>query len=198
MGTFGDLAAFSFYPTKNLGAFGDAGMVVTPSADLAEKVRRLREYGWGPGRLSTMPGVNARLDELQAAILRIRLADLPADNRRRVEIAGAYDAALRGSALALPARADGAGHVYHQYVCRTPSREALREHLRARGIETAVHYPRPVHLEPGYAGRILHHGLEVTERLAKEVLSLPMHPWLGDMDVARVTREATAFRPTAP
>jgi dTDP-4-amino-4,6-dideoxygalactose transaminase len=193
-GGLADIAAFSFYPTKNLGAFGDGGMVVTADASLAASVRRLREYGWDPRPISEAPGLCSRLDELQAAILRVGLRALAGDNARRREIAAAYDRGLSGLELGLPTLRAGTDAVYHQYVCRSARRDELREWLDARGIETAVHYPVPVHLQPAYAGRVICPGpLTVTEKLAREVVSLPLHPWLGDANVERVAREVRAF-----
>jgi dTDP-4-amino-4,6-dideoxygalactose transaminase len=187
-GSFGDLAAFSFYPTKNLGAFGDGGMVVTSDHHLAERLRELREYGWRERYVSHIAGTNSRLDELQAAALRVKLAALDADNARRVAIADAYDAGLSGLPLALPARRAGASHVFHQYVVRAAERDALRDALRRHGIGTNIHYPVPVHLQPAYRGRVAldSRGLRESERAAREVLSLPMFPQLDDEASARV------------
>jgi dTDP-4-amino-4,6-dideoxygalactose transaminase len=188
LGSIGDLAAFSFYPTKNLGALGDGGMVVTEDDGLAERMKALREYGWRERYVSDICGLNSRLDELQAAILRVKLAVLDADNARRDAIAFAYDRGLAGLPLELPARRGAASHVFHQYVVRTPRRDALREALKARGIGTNIHYPMPVHLQPAYHGRLAlgPSGLGESERAAREVLSLPIYPQLGDEAVAQV------------
>jgi dTDP-4-amino-4,6-dideoxygalactose transaminase len=187
-GSIGELAAFSFYPTKNLGALGDGGMVVTEDDALAERLRALREYGWRERYVSAIAGMNSRLDELQAAILRVKLGALDADNARREAIAFAYDRGLAGLPLDLPARRPGSSHVFHQYVVRTPRRDALREALKARGIGTNIHYPVPVHLQPAYHGRLAigPSGLDESERAAHEVLSLPIFPQLGDAEVAQV------------
>jgi dTDP-4-amino-4,6-dideoxygalactose transaminase len=193
-GGLAEIAAFSFYPTKNLGAFGDGGMVVTSDASLAASVRRLRTYGWDPRPISAVPGVCSRLDELQAAVLRVGLRALPGDNARRREIAKCYNRSLSGLELGLPVERQGTDAAYHQYVCLSARRDELRQWLDARGIETAVHYPVPVHLQPAFAGRVSCPGpLTVTEKLAREVVSLPLHPWLGDADVARVVRQVRAF-----
>jgi dTDP-4-amino-4,6-dideoxygalactose transaminase len=188
LGSLGDIAAFSLYPTKNLGALGDGGIVVTDDEALAASVRALREYGWRERYVSDTTGMNSRLDELQAAPLRVKLGALDADNARRQAIAAAYDAGLQGPDLALPLRRAEATHVYHQYVVRSPRRDALRAALKARGIGTNVHYPVPVHLQPAYRGRIAEgpSGLAESERAAREVLSLPMYPQLGDAEVDRV------------
>jgi len=196
-GSLGDLAAFSFYPTKNLGALGDGGMVVTSDDALAGRLVALREYGWRERYVSDVPGMNSRLDELQAAVLRVKLAALDADNISRAAVADAYDRGLDGLPLALPARRRGASHAFHQYVVRSPRRDLLRERLKARGIGTNIHYPVPVHLQPAYRDRVAlgPAGLGESERAARNVLSLPMFPQLAAADVARVVtalREAVA------
>ncbi len=187
-GSLGDLAAFSFYPTKNLGALGDGGMVATADDGLAERLRALREYGWRERYVSDIAGANSRLDELQAAVLRVKLGRLDAHNARRAALAAAYDRGLAGLGLALPLRRGGTSHVFHQYVIRAPARDALRERLLARGIGSNIHYPVPVHLQPAYRGRLATGpaGLRESERAAHEVLSLPLYPELGDEAVARV------------
>jgi dTDP-4-amino-4,6-dideoxygalactose transaminase len=188
LGSLGDIAAFSFYPTKNLGALGDGGAVVTGDAALAERVHALREYGWRERYVSDIAGMNSRLDELQAAILAVKLGALDADNARRAAIADAYDAGLAGLPLGLPTRRPGASHVFHQYVVRSPARDRLRAALAERGIGSNVHYPVPVHLQPAYQGRVAigPSGLGRSEQAAREVLSLPIYPQLGDAAVARV------------
>jgi dTDP-4-amino-4,6-dideoxygalactose transaminase len=186
-GTLGDIAAFSFYPTKNLGALGDGGAVVTNDPTLAERTRLLREYGWKQRYVSDMPGLNSRLDELQAAILRVKLRYLDTENVRRREIAARYDVGLAGSGLRLPVTAMGTTHVYHQYVIRHPERDAFRRALSERGVGTLVHYPVAVHQQPAYEGRVeIGDGLPVTERVAAEVVSLPMFPELRDQQVDEV------------
>ena len=147
VGSIGRVAAFSFYPTKNLGAIGDGGMVLTGDDGLAERLRALRQYGWRSRYVSDITGVNSRLDEIQAAVLRVRLTMLEAENQRRREIAAAYDSGLAGLPLQLPARRPDATPVFHQYVVRTPQRDALQRALAERGIGTNIHYPVPVHLQ---------------------------------------------------
>ena len=179
-GTFGDAAAFSFYPTKNLGALGDGGAVVTEDSAVEREVRLLREYGWQERYVSVVPGGNSRLDEIQAAVLRAKLPHLDGDNGARRALAALYDSRLRGGGVDLPATAPGCGHVYHQYVIRTAGRDALRARLRDMGIGTIVHYPVPVHLQPAYKGRRTGPGgLPNTESLAARILSLPMFPELS-------------------
>jgi dTDP-4-amino-4,6-dideoxygalactose transaminase len=181
-GAWGQLAAFSFYPTKNLGAFGDGGAVAGTDAALVEKVRLLRQYGWRRRYVSDQPGRNSRLDELQSAILRVRLPRLDADNARRAALAARYSERLRGAPLTLPAAAGDRTHVWHQYVVRTPQREELRARLEAQGVRCGVLYPVPLHRQPAYHRPEL--SLPVTERACAEVLSLPLHPGLdpGDVD----------------
>jgi dTDP-4-amino-4,6-dideoxygalactose transaminase len=188
LGTLGAAAAFSLYPTKNLGALGDAGILATPDEVLAERIAAIRQYGWKSRYISDMVGVNSRLDELQAAVLRVRLPLLEGMNARRGEIAAAYDAALAGTSLVPPARRADATHVFHQYVVRSPERDALAARLKEQGIGTGIHYPVPVHLQPAYLNRVALGPARCTETEAasREVLSLPMFPELTDGQVARV------------
>jgi dTDP-4-amino-4,6-dideoxygalactose transaminase len=188
VGVFGDAAAFSFYPTKNLGALGDGGAVVTNDAEVAGRVGLLREYGWRERYVSDQPGFNSRLDELQAAVLRVKLKYLDEENARRREIARMYDDRLAPTSLRLPERPGGIESVYHQYVARCDERDGLREHLREQGVGTLVHYPVPVHLQPAYRNRVpVHRGaLPATEQAARQVLSLPMHAQLSDAQVEHV------------
>ena len=191
VGTFGKAAAFSFYPTKNLGAIGDGGAVATSDARLAEQVHLLRQYGWRQRYVSESPGKNSRLDELQAAILRVKLARLDADNQRRRALAGEYLRRLAGARLELPAVAPDCESVWHQFVVRTPAREALRTHLAGAGIETAVLYPVPIHRQPAYRDDDLH--LPATEQACRELLCLPMHPGLGLADIDTVCRQILSW-----
>jgi len=193
-GALGDAAAFSFYPTKNLGALGDGGAITTDDADLASACRRLRQYGWDAERNSQAPGVNSRLDEIQASVLRVKLRTLSGEIERRREIAARYSAALRVGRLTLPSEAPGARHAFHLYVVRAPDRARLGAELGRRGIGTAVHYPIPVHRQPGYAGRLRCGSLGITERAACEVLSLPVYPELSDSEVDTVIEAALAAR----
>ena len=188
VGTFTQVATFSFYPTKNLGALGDGGMLATQDASLGADIAALRQYGWRTHYVSDAVGVNSRLDELQAAILRVKLQHLDAQNARRQAIATRYDAALRGTAVAPPARRDGVGHVFHLYVLRTPDRASFQAHMRAAGVGTGIHYPSPVHLQPAYRGRVSlgPSGCRATEVAAEQVVSLPMYPELTDSQVSHV------------
>jgi dTDP-4-amino-4,6-dideoxygalactose transaminase len=188
VGTFGAAAAFSCYPTKNLGALGDGGVVATADPALAERLAALRQYGWRRPYVSDEAGVNSRLDELQAAILRVKLAHLDTQNARRRAIAAAYDAALAGSPVAAPWRRPGTEPVFHLYVVQAAARDALRARLAAAGIGTALHYPVPVHEQPAYRGRVRlgPAGCQETTLLAGRILSLPMFPELPDAAVAVV------------
>jgi dTDP-4-amino-4,6-dideoxygalactose transaminase len=188
VGVFGDAAAFSFYPTKNLGALGDGGAVVTNDAEVADRVALSREYGWRERYVSDVAGFNSRLDELQAAVLRVKLKYLDDENARRREIARIYDDRLAPTSLRLPERPVGVESVYHQYVARCDERDSLRDHLREQGVGTLVHYPVPVHLQPAYRNRVPTHrgALPATEQAARQVLSLPMHAQLSDTQVERV------------
>ena len=188
VGTFTELATFSFYPTKNLGALGDGGMVATRDTQLAAEIAALRQYGWHTHYISDAVGVNSRLDELQAAVLRVKLGHLDAQNARRQAIAGMYDAALQGTSLAPPARRGAAGHVFHLYVVRCRERAAVQQRLREAGIGTGIHYPSPVHLQPAYGGRLVlgPSHCRATELAAEQVLSLPIYPELTDDQVEQV------------
>jgi dTDP-4-amino-4,6-dideoxygalactose transaminase len=187
-GTLSDIAAFSFYPTKNLGALGDGGALSTNDASLAERARALREYGWRSRYVSDEPGINSRLDELQAAILRVKLRYLDEENLRRRRIAATYDERLTKASYRLPASGPDMSHVYHQYVIRAPDRNALRARLAERGVNTLIHYPLAVHQQPAYAGRLAMApgGLPVTEAACREVLSIPVQPELTDEEVNAV------------
>jgi len=194
VGTFGDFAAFSFYPTKNLGALGDGGAVFTRDGKLAGIVRQLRQYGWRERYVSEIHGRNSRLDELQAAILRVKLKHLDAENATRRRLADRYLARLENAKLRLPKVVTGQTHVFHQFTVRTPKREALRAYLLERGIGCGVLYPVPVHRQPAFADAGLL--LPETERACAEVLCLPCHPALSTGDVDRVCDEILRWTTT--
>lgn len=194
VGTMGDAAAFSFYPTKNLGAMGDGGAVATSRADVAERLRLLRQYGWKERYISDVPGYNSRLDELQAAILRVRLRHLDEENDARHRLAAAYDAHLADLPIVRPVPRPEDHHVYHLYAIQTERRDELRAFLQGRGIGTAVHYPVPVHRQPAYER--LGYGLgslPVTERAAERLVSLPMYPDLSPDAPALVVAAIAEF-----
>jgi len=179
-GSIGRLACFSFYPGKNLGAYGDGGMVTTSDPALVERIRRLRNYGERSKYEHVVKGVNSRLDGLQAAFLSVKLRHLPAWNESRVRHAEAYGAELEGIGdLQLPQRSPNSSHVYHLFVVETEYRDALREHLTEQGIQTGIHYPIPIHLQEAYSDLGLAAGaFPVSEQLARRTLSLPMFPEL--------------------
>ena len=187
VGTFGDAATWSFYPTKNLGALGDGGLVTTARDDVAERVRRLRMYGYATRNDALEPGFNSRLDELQAAFLSERLLRLPGANRRRAALAALYDDRLRGAVETPPPAAAGVVPCHHLYVVRVAERDAVRRRLSAAGIGTDVHYPRAVHEQPAFAS-FPRGPLPETERAAREVLSLPLYPEMSDGEVEDVAR----------
>ena len=196
-GQLGDAAAFSFYPGKNLGALGDGGAVTTNDDALAEQIRTLRNYGSKVKYYNEVPGYNSRLDELQAALLSVKLPKLPADNERRRAIAALYTRELAGiPGLQLPHVPDWAVPVWHLYVVRHARRDALAKTLAEQGIGTVVHYPVPPHLQPAYAGLGFKQGdFPIAEAIHREVLSLPMGPTLSDeqaLQVAAAVRAALA------
>ena len=182
------LGCFSFYPSKNLGAFGDGGAVTTNDDALAERLRQIRNGGQTDRYLHAILGVNSRLDELQAAILRAQLPHLEAMNARRREIAARYTAGLAGlTGLTLPrAEPSDMRFVYHLYVVRSAARDALRQALAARGIAAQVHYPIPAHRQPAFAANAVGVSLPATDRASQEVLSLPMYPELSNAEVDEV------------
>jgi dTDP-4-amino-4,6-dideoxygalactose transaminase len=196
VGTFGDVAAFSLYPAKNLGAFGDAGILVTDDEGLAERLRLLRNYGSPIKYHHMLPGFNRRLDTLQARILSIKLEYLDGWNAQRRASAAYYHAALGSLAPAVqhPFENEDCQAVYHLYVIRSSNRDALQRHLGAAGIGTVIHYPIPIHLQPAFAH--LGHGqgaFPVTEQLANTILSLPMYPGITEADQHRVVRSIADF-----
>ncbi|MBK5276391.1 MAG: DegT/DnrJ/EryC1/StrS family aminotransferase [Desulfuromonadales bacterium] len=187
-GVLGDAAGFSFYPGKNLGAYGDGGAVITNDASLAELVRALRNYGSREKYVNIVKGGNSRLDELQAAFLRVKLNHLDRWNCQRQSHASYYTSALAGIGLLLPDEADNAGSVWHLYVVRTTKREHLQKSLKEKGIDTLIHYPIPPHLQKAYVE--LGHGtgsFPLAERMAEQVLSLPLWPQMSEENRFRVS-----------
>jgi len=194
VGGIATAGVFSFYPTKNLGAYGDGGAIVTNDPDLADRVRLLRQYGWRQQYHSVVRGLNSRLDEIQAAILRVKLRHLDTWNAQRRRLAHHYSALLVGSPLHLPQSQPYADHVFHLYVVRSTQRDALREHLKQAGIGTGIHYPLPAHLQPAYASLGGRPGdLPVTEQAAREVLSLPLYPELTVGQIEAVSAYILGF-----
>lgn len=195
-GNLGDAAAFSFYPTKNLGAFGDAGAVVTNDDALAERVRLLRNYGSRTKYYNEVKGVNSRLDPIQASLLRVKLRYLETWNAQRGKVAQQYLQALSEcSDLILPSVAPATEPVWHQFVVRHRLRDKLQAHLQEAGVGTLVHYPVPPHLSGAYADSGWKRGdFPITEELADTVLSIPMGPHLGDEEIAFVIRTLQEFK----
>jgi dTDP-4-amino-4,6-dideoxygalactose transaminase len=191
VGSLGVAACFSFYPTKNLGALGDGGAIATNDAALADKLRRLRNGGQASKYQHVEFGVNSRLDELQAAILRARLPLMPAWTARRRAIAASYRAALPGAHVTVPAEHE-AGHVYHLFPVLTPRRDAFQAHLSARGIGTLVHYPIPLTRQGAFA-TAPPADCPHADRAAEHVCSLPLHPHLSEADAARIADAVRAF-----
>ncbi len=193
VGSIGDVGVFSFYPTKNLGAIGDGGMVVTKNKDIADRVRMLRVYGEKPRYVSQMIGINSRLDELQAAILLAKLPHVEEWNKRRRKLAALYRRLLRSPKL-LRLPTDEAGHVYHLFVIRAKKRDALAAFLEKKGIGTAIHYPTPIHLQPslGYLG-YKRGDFPRTEELTGEILSLPLYPELTQKEIYEICSTICAF-----
>jgi len=189
IGTLGKASVWSFYPTKNLGALGDAGAIWTSEAALAEKLRRLREYGWRKRHISEQAGINSRLDEIQAAMLRVKLPQLARHNERRRELAAQYDASLK--CVRFPVVREGCVHAFHQYVIRSAHRDALLAHLKWHGVPAAVHYPVALHQQPAFASA---ETFPVAEKAVNEVLSLPMHPYLSDAAIEAVCGVMEGFQ----
>lgn len=193
-GTFGDIACFSFYPTKNLGAYGDGGMIVTSDTKLADAARRLRTYGMEKTYYAYEEGYNSRLDELQAAVLNIKLPHTDAWNARRKEIASYYLENITNRHIMLPRLNTGVSHVFHLFVIRTKGRERLKRYLQRHGIGCGVHYPFPIHLQKAYAFLGYKNGdLPETESAAQDILSLPIFPELTDKELRHIVAKINAF-----
>jgi dTDP-3-amino-3,4,6-trideoxy-alpha-D-glucose transaminase len=195
VGTFGEFGCFSFYPTKNLGAWGDGGAIVTDDPALARQVKLLRSHGEEPRYHHQIVGTTARLDALQAAILRVKLRRLENANGARRRLGAALREGLEGTSVELPAPAsDDGDHVYHLFIVRTPQREALRAFLGERGIATAVHYPFPIHRTGAYAELGQGPGsLPAVEELAEQICTLPLFPSMSDDEVARIVQAVQDF-----
>ena len=193
-GALGDAAGWSFYPGKNLGAYGDAGAITTDDDALADRVRELRNYGSRTKYYNSRKGFNSRLDEMQAALLRVKLRHLDEWNARRLKVAATYLERLEGAGLILPLVAEGAKPVWHQFVIRSDRRDELREHLKSAGIQTLIHYPVPPHLQEAYGEMALPKGsFPLTEAIHGEVLSLPIGPHMPESNISRVVQAARAF-----
>jgi len=184
VGTMGDIGCFSFYPTKNLGALGDGGGIITNDSSIAEHLRQLRQYGWDFERVAQTSSGVSRLDEIQAAVLRVKLKYLDDSNAKRRHIALSYNELLKNSSLTLPQERDNCQHVYHLYVVRSDNRDKNMDDLAEKNIFGGIHYTHPVHMHPGYEMqfRIASEGLFVTDKIVKEILTLPLYPEL-DFDM---------------
>lgn len=196
VGGSGRLTCFSFYPGKNLGAYGDAGIVTCNDPAQAERLRLLREHGSPAKYVHLIVGTNARLDAIQAAALSVKLRHLPEWNARRVQNARAYAASLRGTSIHVPEVPPDREHNFHLFVVRVKNRDALRRHLRECGIGTGIHYPEPLHLTPAYRNELAYprqDSLPVSEALAPEILSLPMYPELSDSQIEQVSEALLEF-----
>ncbi len=192
-GSLGDAAGFSFYPTKNLGALGDAGCVTTDDDHLAEKIRFLRNYGSGEKYRNRYQGVNSRLDEVQAAVLRVKLRHLDQENHRRRLIAKRYVEEIKNDRIMLPQFKDDGAHVWHLFVIRCKARDRIQEYLKEKGIGTMIHYPIPPHRQEALLELS---GLElpVTEQIHREVLSLPLNPAMADDEVEQVIKAVNSWQ----
>jgi dTDP-4-amino-4,6-dideoxygalactose transaminase len=193
-GALGDAAGFSFYPSKNLGALGDGGAVMTQDPRLAAMVRILANYGSDKKYVMDFKGVNSRLDELQAAVLSLKLKRLDEDNAKRNAVATRYLAEIHNSLVQLPEAGATGEHVWHIFAVRSSVRDALQEHLKHGGIETGIHYPIPPHHQKAYATGMIHGMLPITESLSQTVLSLPMSPLMSDEEVSAVVHAVNSFQ----
>jgi dTDP-4-amino-4,6-dideoxygalactose transaminase len=191
-GSFGDAAGFSFYPGKNLGALGDAGAVTTNDPDLAAMVRALGNYGSHTKYVNEMTGVNSRLDEMQAVLLRVRLAHLDEDTKKRRAVARAYLAGMNHPGITLPVTEVDESHVFHLFTVRTPRRDALKAHLEQNGVQTLIHYPIPPHKQKAYTSWATR-SLPITEAIHREILSLPMGPTLSTGEIEQVVAAVNGF-----
>lgn len=186
VGSIGHAGCFSFYPTKNLGAYGDGGMVITNDEALAKKLKMAGNYGMSKKDHQDFVGINSRMDEIQAAILRAKLARLEDWNEKRRETAAIYNSLLQDSHVVRPVEMGYAKHVYHQYVIRLEKRDELQRRLAKEGVQALIHYPVPVHLQKSYIDLGFTDDLFASEKASREVLSLPMHPWLTTGEVEGV------------
>jgi dTDP-4-amino-4,6-dideoxygalactose transaminase len=189
VGTFGDVSGFSFYPTKNLGCYGDGGIIVTDSEAVYKKAMMIRNYGQSDKHVHDIEGFNTRLDELQAKLLHIKLAHLDAWNNKRRYNAELYKKELSDLPVVLPDEAPWARHVYHLYVIRSKERDALRQYLSEQGVSTLIHYPTPIHLQKVYQSLGLGKGsFPIAESVAQEIISLPMYPALREDEILYVCK----------
>lgn len=196
-GTMGDAGCYSFYPSKNLGAYGDAGLVVCKDAELAERIRKLRNYGQSERYYHEIKGFNSRLDEIQAGILLAKLPHLESCNKRRREIAALYSESFNDlDWIVTPQEKSGRYHVYHLYVVRVQKRREFQDHLLRHGVATLIHYPVPIHRQPAYSECLIQAKyLPVTDAQASEIVSLPIYPELTDVQIGHVITAVRSWRP---
>lgn len=195
-GSFGDIGCFSFYPSKNLGAFGDGGAITCNDPKIAADMKMYRNYGSEKRYYNKVVGANSRLDEIQAGLLRVRLSHMEELTQEKIEIAARYDRELSNAAFTLPQKRPHASHIYHQYVIRTEHREALIDYLNKKEIGTIIHYPIPPHLSEAYQSLGYHRGdLPIAEAYADEVLSIPMYNGMTEEEQTYVIGALNAFRP---
>ena len=196
VGSFGDAGCFSCYPTKNLGAIGDGGLITVKDPQLAQKIGMMREYGWHERYISELPGRNSRLDELQAAILRIKLRHLDEDNGKRRQLSMSYTKLLNISGLVLPKTRADAEHVFHLYVVKARERKKILEALQAKDIYAGIHYPVPIHKQPAYRGRIrTARTMQISDALSAEVFSLPIYPEMTNQQLNEVVQAIQTLEP---
>ncbi|MFZ2522253.1 MAG: DegT/DnrJ/EryC1/StrS family aminotransferase, partial [Minisyncoccia bacterium] len=197
VGTFGDIGCFSFYPTKNLGAFGDGGMIITSNKKMVDKCMALRMYGMKNNYYSKMEGYNSRLDEIQASILNIKLKYIENWNQKRKEIANIYIKNIKNKYIILPKIRPDSKHVFHLFVIKTPYRKKLIEHLSKNDIGFGIHYPYPIHLQTGYSFlKKQSKYLKITEKTAKEIISLPIFPELQNKEIEYIVKTLNSFSPS--
>ena len=193
VGSIADVGCFSFYPTKNLGGWGDGGAIVTDDDEIAQQIKLLRSHGESPRYHHRIVGTTARLDALQAALLRVKLRHLDDRNADRRRLGAALREGLAGSSAVVPSPAfEGADHVYHLFIVRSAQRDALRAHLERRGVSSAVHYPFPIHRTEAYAG-LAEGGLPAAERLAAEICTLPLFPTMSASETSRIIEAVHEF-----
>lgn len=192
-GSMGDMGAFSFYPTKNLGCYGDGGMIVTNDRVLAKRAKMLRDYGQEERYHHKLKGINSRLDEIQAAVLRVKLKFLDGWNSKRIEIADMYDKNINNKLIVKPARMGYATHIYHLYVITCRYRDKLREYLKDKGIQTLIHYPVPAYLQEAYSELKRGNICPITEESAKRAISLPLYPEITTKEINYICRAINKF-----
>jgi len=193
-GCIGHIGCFSFYPSKNLGAYGDAGMIITNNSDLAMKLKLYRNYGQRERYHHEFVGINSRMDEIQAAILQVKLKYLDNWNKRRRKNAKLYNELLSEVDVITPIEKDYAKHIYHLYVIRSKNRDKLKIHLDKNNVQTYIHYPIPVHMQVAYSDYRNLYKLPSTEKICNEILSLPMHPWLREEEIRSVSAFIKKFK----